>query len=135
MDERKRFKIAVLALCADHGLSLSESLTLVKQANAALMEKRGAPVDWARGATKTILTPAKWLFLAGLIGPPILGAMGGYGLAKATAGINEQTPEELKHQEMVEELRRQTEHAKAQMAVSQRRRQQATGGGRRLGLI
>jgi hypothetical protein len=134
MDGRERFKVAVLAICADHGLSLGETLLLVKEANHARMEKQaagglGAAVQGGLNMSKGLMN---WMLLSLALAPPAAGAMGGWGLAKATSGLNDQTSAEVKHREMIEELRRQADRARAQTELARQRNERGKVRGRSL---
>lgn len=134
MDQKARFKVAVLALCADQGMSLGETLLLVKQANQTHAEKRGEGMlaKMLLGLGGTAAGLAKYPVYAALLAPPIAGAVGGWGLARATAGINDRTSKEVKHQEMIDELRRQAAHARVQTSMAQRRKTRESRRGRSL---
>jgi hypothetical protein len=120
---KERFKVAVLALCADEGLSLDETLATVK---AALLEGGGKALGEAAGQVFS-----KGL-LAAALAPAALGAVGGWGTARLTQGMNDKTPDEIKHQEMVDALRKHTEHARIQTAIAQKRKERESQRGRML---
>lgn len=140
MGPKERFKVAFLALCADQGMTLGEALVLVKHANASF-EKQADPVwdttksitgratDLAGEAIKQLGRVGFWGLLAA---PPAAGLIAGGTLAKVRGAANDQTPEELKNQELIDELRRQTEFLNAQHALAQQRNARRTTSGRSL---
>jgi hypothetical protein len=129
MNKRERFKVAVLAICADMGMSLGETLTFVKYANQAVMEKQAFFGEKALG-TAAMTLGLKLPIMLALATPPVAGAATGWGLARATSGINDRTSTEVKHQEMIDELRRQAERTRTQTAIAQRKkeREERRGG-------
>jgi hypothetical protein len=131
MDAKERFKVAVLALCADQGMSLGETLVLTKHANQTL-EKQADPKGTLASLLGLAKGPVKTLFYAGALAPPVVGGVAGWGAARATSGINERTSDEVKHQEMIDELRRQTANIQARTAAAQRRKARESQRGSRL---
>lgn len=127
MDKREEFKVAALAICADAGMSLGETLTFFKQANQVCNKKQAAD-GWGTG----LLNAGKTLGVAGLLAPPVLGAGLGWGAARLSSGINDSTPKEIKHQEIIDELRRQTERAKLHASIAERKKQRQSRRGRSL---
>jgi hypothetical protein len=106
---REAFKVGFLARCAEDGLTPDQMLSRVKLA-AEMFEKRAflgklldKGVDAGLGAAGGM---ARLGGLAAVIAPPVLGAMGGYGLAKAT-DVDDTDVDEIKKRELVEEYQRQ----------------------------
>lgn len=124
LSPKQRFKIAFLALCADQGLTLSETHDLVKTACEGL-EKRGQTFP-----SKLYTTPAwalkklfRGLMWGAGVGAPT-GALLGHVGAKMTSAFGDETPEEVKNREIIEELNRQAQAAR--FSVLLRERQQTT---------
>lgn len=119
LTSRQRFKFAFLRACAERGMDLEQTLHVATQAlRSKQAEGETGVVGSAVGAAKdTLLSP---LTLGGkvishgwpwaLAIPPALGAVGGLALAKAT-DFNDESPEESKAQELIDEYRRYAERA------------------------
>jgi hypothetical protein len=106
-------------------MSLGETLTLVKAANA---EKSAG--GWLSGLGAAAGAASKPLLWGAALGPPVLGGVAGWGTARATEGMNERTPDEIKQQELIDELRQQTQRARLQTLLAKRRKQRESIPGR-----
>jgi len=89
LNDREAFKAGFLKHCADEGLSLPESLALVKQASSELEKMSflgldgtiGKIVDIARDLTKTV---GSYAVPMALLGPPAVGVGAAATYAAAT---------------------------------------------------
>lgn len=131
------FKVSFLLRCVENQLTPAETHALVKQALDALegFEKRaflggmlsglvGKTLDAGKGIGQTAMGYGLPLALAA---PPILGGLGGYGLARAT-DVSDTDVSQIKDQEVIDEYRRQTERLRRQKAYrhSQQAQQRPT---------
>jgi hypothetical protein len=124
---KERFKKAVLLLCADQGMTADETLQFVKEAGIF------GPVDKTVGSAISAGSSGLWkALLAALMLPPVVGGLGGWGAGRLTAGMNDQTPLEIKNQEMIDEMERQTQAARVQTLLAQQRQQRGSQRGRSL---
>ncbi len=130
---QEAFKVGFLAKCAEDGLTPDQMLARVKQAHD-LFEKRAFIGDMLGSAAGAAGGLAKGLAGYGvplaLAAPPILGALGGYGLAKAT-DVDDTDVDAIKNRELVEEMRRQAEKLRRQRDI-RLYKQERGGGGRPL---
>lgn len=134
-DARKDFKLGFLAKCAAEGLTPDEILERVQIAEAELTKAASVlgtglekVYDAGKGVASTMYGLGMPLALAG---PPIAGAMAGYGLAKAT-DIDNTDVGDIQDQEVVDEYRRQAAHLKRQTAARQYQAARRSGGRRAL---
>ena len=118
LSAREAFKVGFLSRCVEEGLSLEEAqqrvkMALDKQAGLADIGKAaiGLPGAAIGAASNVVSSVAKPLLSYGipfaLAAPPIAGGLAGYSLAKIT-DTDDQDPDEIKKQELVDEYRRQT---------------------------
>lgn len=112
MNAREAFKFGFVARCVDDDV---DPAVLAKQASTGW----GALMD----SIKDLGMLGGGLALAA---PPIIGAAGGYTAGRLSGSMDDSDIEEVKKQELIDELRRQTAR------LSQARRRPATlSGGRR----
>lgn len=95
MNTRESFKAGVLQKLAESGLTVEESVEVIKQAadrleKEAFLEQAG---NFLRGGASLAAVP--------LIAAPALGAMGGYGLAKMT-DVDDEDVEDIKKRELID---------------------------------
>jgi hypothetical protein len=84
MTPKEAFKVGFLHKCAADGLTKEETLERARNMRMAKVAFFGAAANAAGGAAATLGTGAwKGLLTALLLGPPIAGLAGGYGLAQA----------------------------------------------------
>jgi hypothetical protein len=112
MTDREAFKIGFLGRCIEDGLTLPQIEAAVKTAldKAAIL---GKLLDVGAGVGKSLLS--KLLPLA-IVAPPIVGGLGGYGLAKAT-DIHDTDVAEIKDRELMDEYKRQTDRMLREKAL------------------
>lgn len=139
LSECQAFKAAYLHKCAERGLTIGETRTMVKQAIAVLEDPRmekdagwwdavkgnvpgvGLLSGLGEGLAKGVGTQIPSLALYGALGIPIVGGgLAGYGLAKAQ-GLNDEDPDEIKSQEKIDALRRAATRSKLQQSIRKRR--------------
>ena len=150
LTERQTFKAAMLAACIDSGLDTAGSITAVqrltehvKQANglsniaAALGGAAlGGLQSLSNSGTKMVsnlVGAASPAVVGGLVfGPPALGAAAGYAAGKLP-GLEEDSVDEIKQRELIDEYRRFAERARyAKLMKDLRRVQQTKRRGRPL---
>ena len=139
LSQCQTFKAAYLHRCAEQGLTIAETHTMVKRAIAVLedprMEKDAGWWDWAKGnipglgilsglgegLAKGVGAKAPGLAIGAYLGIPILGGgLAGYGLAKARS-LNDEDPEEIKTREKIDALRRAATRSRLQQTIRKRR--------------
>lgn len=105
LNARENFKFAFLARCIESGLTTPEEIhQRVKQA----LDELARPVEKKAGFWDALSNLGGWTIAGGLAAPPIVGA--GLGYAAARAGdVDDADVEEVKRQEVIDELRRQAE--------------------------
>jgi hypothetical protein len=121
MDARSAFKLGFLTHCLANGLDVRQTAQLAKQASEALRSGRikqaGFGVDDAIKATGDVAgkvvdaaTPVAVAGgLAALAAPPIVGAIGGYGLGRMS-DLDENDADDVSKATVLHELRRQTDY-------------------------
>lgn len=124
------FKAGYLARCVEDGLSPDEIAGSVKVASD-LLEKQGlldkllgSALDVGKGVAGTA---AHYGIPAAILAPPILGAAGGYGLAKLT-DIDDRDVADIKDREVIDEYHRQTEKLQRRKAVRDFLKNRQTSG-------
>lgn len=116
---REAFKVGFLSRCVEEGLDADQIRERVKSALDKLAfeipgaDVPGKLVDFAKGVG---LTGLSWGLPLALAGPPIVGGLGGYALAKAT-DVGDADAGEIKKRELVDEYRRQTDQLNRETQV------------------
>lgn len=105
---QEAFKVGFLARCARQGMTPDQMLKTAQDALAAF-EKRavlgtvlGKSLDALKGLAGGALN---YGVPAAVVAPPLLGALGGYGLAKAT-DVDDTDVAAIKNRELIDEYRR-----------------------------
>lgn len=107
LDARTAFKVGFLLKCAEDGLGPDEAESLAKE----------ALFDGFWDAAKTLGSVG----VAGaILAPPVAGATGGVLLSRAT-DVDDTDVEDVRRDEMVQELLRQSEHLQGLAAARQQR--------------
>ena len=113
---RQAFKFGFLARCVEAGMEMDEIRKHAKEATDKLaVELPGEKLVSTMAGTVTgkLLDFASAAIVPtialGAVAPPILGGVGGYGLARLT-GVDEQDVENLKAREEVEAYRQEAEN-------------------------
>lgn len=113
--QRQAFRRGFLSKCAEAGLTAAQVAELAKTAAALLRGEKTAfdlsmlwnnPVYSGLGSLAGSLGSVA--LPAALVGPPVLGGLAGYGLAKAT-DMDDTSVQEVQKQETIDELRRARE--------------------------
>jgi len=102
LDARQSFKVGFLSRCVEAGLTLDQIRGVTKIA-AEKLALTGLPEKLYDTAERIGLPT---LFTGGVMAPPVLGGLAGYGLAKLTGG-DEASAKSIKRRELIEEYRRQ----------------------------
>ena len=126
LNDRQRFKAAFIARCIEHGVTDPDEIVgKVKEAR----EKLAFIGQGAVGAGINTLGDFSMLGLgAAAIAPPALGYLAGSALGRSK-NLNDIDVEEVKKQELIDELRRNTERLRRHRAQS---REVAQAGGHSL---
>ena len=131
LTQREAFKFAFMARCIEEGITDPAEMQKVAAATIyklqgtqkqAIIDIPGKVIDTAKDWGGKLLSLGIPLALAA---PPILGAGAGYAMSRAT-DIDDHDVEEVKRQELIDELRRQSAKAKRNQAArtySQQRKQ------------
>jgi len=121
MDARSAFKLGFLTHCLTNGLDVGQTIQLAKQASVAIrsghLKRAWFGVDDAIKATGDVAgkvvdaaTPVAVAGgLAALAAPPIVGAIGGYGLGRLS-DLDENDAGDVSKATVLHELRRQTDY-------------------------
>jgi len=102
MNTKEAFKVGFLHKCAEDGLTPEQTFARAKKATA-MMKVAGAGAELLGGAKDVVGGAGSLLWRLGLpaalLGPPAVGALGGYGIAQ----LGEETfdAEEAKKRELV----------------------------------
>ena len=130
---QEAFKIGFLSRCVEDQLTPDQMLMVVKRASD-LLEKNavlgvfsglgGKMLDVGKGVAGGALNYGIPLAVAG---PPIVGGLAGYGLARAT-DIDQTDIDEIKDREVIDAYRRETERLKRQKSVREYAKSKATSG-------
>ena len=100
---RENFKFAFLSRCIESGITTPEEIhQTVKKA----LDELDTPAEKQASAWEALSNIGGWTLAGAAAAPPILGA--GLGYAAARAGdVDDADVEEVKRQEVIDELRRQ----------------------------
>ena len=121
MDARSAFKLGFLTNCLANGLDVGQTAQLAKRASAVLRDRHTKAawfgLDDAVKATGNVagkvVDAAKPVAvlggLAALAAPPIVGAIGGYGLGRLS-DLDENDAADVSKATVLNELRRQTDY-------------------------
>lgn len=130
LSPKDSFRVGFLARCADAGMTPEQTLSAVESARekvaGVISTIAGKTMDAAKGVAGGL---AGWGIPLAIAAPPMLGVLGGMGLAKAT-DIDDTDVEDVKSQEVTEELDRQADALRRQQAAREYRRA-LSGRGRR----
>lgn len=101
------FRETFLTKCAEEGLTADQIADSIN-AFCDKVEKQGFDLSllFNNPVSSTVGNVLSTVPTAALVAPPLLGAVAGYGLAKAT-DIDDTTVAEIQKQEQIDELRRQ----------------------------
>ena len=109
LDKKQAFKAAFIARCIEAGHTTPEEvLGQVKVAQEKLAGILGDITGAGKGALSVAGKGLRAALPLAVLAPPILGGTAGY-LAAKTTDIDDTDVEEAKNQEILDELRRQTE--------------------------
>ena len=115
MTTRQEFRRGFLRKCAEAGLTADQIADLANDAADRLSGTKTAfdmSMLWNNPITSGLTSAAGALGSAALpvalVGPPVLGGLAGYGLAKAT-DMDDTSVAEVQKQETIDELRRARE--------------------------
>jgi hypothetical protein len=108
MTPAEAFKIGFLRQCAREGLSPTQLQSRIKTANAMVKQSAGSALQ----ALGNLFSSAKW---STLVAPPVIGALGGYALARANN--DDFDPDEAKRQEELAEYYRATDMLRQNKAL------------------
>jgi len=130
LDKRQAFKLGFLTRLADEGMSPAQIEETVKSAAISDFVTKPWNVAWDIGGStaKTVGGGlANMGMLGAIAGPPLLGALAGYGAARMT-DIGDEDVEELRQQELINEYRRLADRARQNKMVKDYRTQRKTTG-------
>lgn len=134
LTRQQQFKVAFLHVCAEQGLSVEESLPVIKEAIAAVESGEftkeggilggiGKGLGYLGGKAMDIgASGAKILGAAAVLLPVAVGGAAGYALGKNTGGVGEEDVEAEKQQELIDAYRSAAERANSRRQVATRKR-------------
>lgn len=114
MTQRQLFKFAFISRCIEAGLVTPQAISevLEKQAEIPGLGMATKGIDWLLDKS------VKGIGL-GLVAPPILGVLGGYGAGTLMNRVDDTDEDDAKNDELVDEYRRQAQIARRRAMLQQ----------------